>query len=149
MSRTELITDRLELHWATMPGVAVSTPPAEGWWAHIGPAAIEDPDEYSNARFGWSWPVPNEDPALDAGLIAPFCPEIIDQQTAHLDDHDFDTYLNAIVWMCDMFIAYTYETPDIHQRATRVENELFDTAHGSIATLSEVQLRVLDTAASH
>lgn len=88
-----------------------------------------------NTRFGWS-----------TEEIGAFCPELIAQQTADLNEEDLNDYLTAIFWILDRHIVLLWENPEMSrdERHRQIEDDLYDIGAGSIDLLNHVQLKVLD-----
>lgn len=120
--RAGRIREQLDKHFRTEIGVSVATAEPQWWWDRI--------ESYGSlAILGWAWPVHNPesewDPSKNA-IIVPYCPEIIDEQTAELDEGSFAAYLTLIQYVVDLHIAYWNETADDEERHRRIDAELLD-----------------------
>lgn len=94
-------------------------------------------DTWDGSPSGW------EPPLLHEGLfVFRHCPAIIARNTATLYVDDVDDYLRAIVSAASLHIIH-HDVPD-DERVRFVEGRLYDTAPGSIALLSSVELAALD-----
>jgi hypothetical protein len=135
-SRARQIQERLDAHFIGEVEVAVATP-EPAWWAE------NHPTVGSWASLGWGSPVPNSqhDPAKGtSAIIVPYCPEVIDEQTAGLTDEELDEYLGVVVYVTDMHITY-WAIEDIEQRHQIIMEELGEQFPAS-ARLIEDQLEV-------
>lgn len=91
--------------------------------------------------FGYSRPV-----WLNYRSYVPFCPELIDRTTAHLDDTDLTDYLTCVIFQLDYYIAHKDMGDDeSSQWFDRYVSEEFI---GSLALMNEVQMNWLDRKAS-
>lgn len=133
MSRAQHIKEVLDHHFQVEIEIAVATPEAAQWRGlidELGPQAI----------YGWSWPIEHDAPAI----LMPYCPEIIDEQTADLDDDELKEYLDVIKWVGQSHILWWFETPDPAARQRRIENEMNVKYRGSLGVWDAVRLSVLD-----
>lgn len=105
------ILDRLDAHWTSIGNVTVATA-SKQIWLDLG----VDTD-ILGGRFGWCWPAPYAaEDHPDNDVIVGYCPELIAEIIAHLDEEDRGEYLDAVEWLCDMFVT---------DMATRYEDETF------------------------
>lgn len=107
---------------------------------HLAPVMRLDlfpPDTWTGSPFGWDPPYQHE------GLfVLRYCPDIIANHTADLFVDDCDDYLRAVV-SCALLHVIHQDVP-AEQRVAVVEGALYDTAPGTIAVLSRVQMAALD-----
>lgn len=137
VSRAELIKTRLDDHFMKEVEAAVSTPDAELWRTlvdQLGPQAM----------FGWSWPIAHDDPPI----LVPYCPEIIDEQTADLNETDFVSYLEIIEWVVDTHITMWETESDPVVRTALIEDELGEQFPSKLNVWMQVRLAVLDRMAT-
>ena len=94
-------------------------------------------DAWQGSPFGW------DPPSLHEGLfIFRHCPALIAAHTATLFVDDVDDYLMAIVSVVFLHVIHM-DVPE-EERTRVVESVLYDTAPGSVALLSKVELATLD-----
>lgn len=108
-------------------GMDCASIPIEEWGEYVA---------YENrARFGWS-----------VDELGDFCPDLIAEQIAHLDEDDRQHYVEMILWFCDRHVVLAHEEPDLDEddRHRRIEDELYDRAPGSLDLVSAVELNALD-----
>ena len=131
ISAVDAILARLDSYWLNQIGnVAVASCSKQIWLSF-------DFHEDYGGRFGWCWPVPPHDPAHPQDtLLISYCPEIIAEITAHLDEDGRSTYLDAVEFLCSMFIALNSGDPDDARRAV---TELLD---GRFPTTSQLMAEV-------
>lgn len=121
-SRAQYIKDRLDAHFLDEIGVAVAVPEPVWWVAH-------QDDLGSMAILGWAWPFYNPDSEEDESVsmvTVPYCPEIIDGQTAELDDEHLSAYLTLIEFVNDLHIAYWDDEVDDDERQRMIAAELLE-----------------------
>jgi hypothetical protein len=148
-ARVDQLTDRLVDHFLE---AAVLPQPMLKWEWLV--SDIPDPTGV-NKQFGWVPPfaIEGEHPdycrcsACAAGddvetIVAPFCPELIAEQTADLDDAAFEQYVDVIDFCSSLHIIHRHRPADERQRL--VDNALYDQAPGSMELQNAVQMRVLD-----
>lgn len=92
------------------------------------------------AMFGWSWPIAHTGPPF----LIPYCPEIIDEQTAELTDEELTEYTNIIRWVCQTHIILWNQESDPVKRQCLIEDELAETWPGSLDVWNNVRIMVLD-----
>ena len=134
MDRRELIRNRLCEHLLEDRGCAVVCPPKE--------VVLQTP--ITGHLFGWLPPMPiDEDNNLL--LLVAFCPELLAEITAGLDDNDLDFYLSAIeeLWDCylEEFEAGSTLSPD--DMRVKVESDFFDKEPEILAFMSQVEMQAL------
>src|SRR5262245_57741741 len=136
-ARVDRLTERLVEHFFE---AAVIPHPMLRWeWLACG---FEDPTG-ANRPFGWVPPFTTEGTHPDhcrcAGcrdgddvemILAPFCPELIVEQTAHLDDDQFEQYIDVIDYCTSLHIVHRHKPPIERQRI--VDSCLYDQAPGSM-----------------
>lgn len=94
------ILDRLDSYWKSIGNVFVATTSKQIW------LDLGVDDETLGGRFGWCWPAPYSDASRPSNdIIIGYCPELIAEIIAHLDEEDRDEYLNAVEYLCSMFMA--------------------------------------------
>lgn len=148
-ARADRLTDRLVEHF--LEAACLPQPLLKWEWMT---RELPDPANV-NRPFGWVPPFPadGEHPepcrcsACLAGdevetILAPFCPELIAEQTADLDDEAFDQYLDVIDFCTSLHIIHRHLAADERQRL--VDSMLYDQAPGSMELQNAVQMRVLD-----
>lgn len=97
---SNVILDRLDAYWQSIGNVFVATTSKQIW------LDLGVDDATLGGRFGWCWPSPYSDPERpNNDIIIGYCPELIAEVIAHLDEDDRDEYLNAVEYLCSMFIA--------------------------------------------
>lgn len=111
------ILDRLDAHWAKIGNVFVATTSKQIW------LDLGVDEETLGGRFGWCWPAAYHDPDRpDHNMIIGYCPELIAEIIAHLDDEDRDEYLNAVEYLTSMFMADIERADDPTFREELFEN---------------------------
>lgn len=97
------------------------------------------PPEPGNSRraLGFTMPLPDE------GWMAPFCPAIIHETSAFLDDDSFQAYIDAVIYLVDTELTM-YGVPAT-DRIAAADRQLLETAEGSMRLVSEVELHRLDS----
>jgi hypothetical protein len=133
VDRIERIAQRLSSHYEEMD--VVVRPCGIEQWAT---SDLVDPD---NSRL-FGWVPPHRE---GAAVVFPFCPELIAQQAATLDDLFFEAYIDVIQFTCDLAIAY-HEIEDPYERSRMIDKRLVDAAEGSMRLLNRVQMEALDAA---
>ena len=95
------------------------------------------PEGWTGSRFGW------DPPLLHEGLfVLPYCPAILARVTAKLFVDETDDYLRALVSCISLHVIH-HELPE-PERVRTVESALYDTAPGSLALLSQIEMAALD-----
>lgn len=102
-------------------------------------------------RLGIYGPLPYPEPPAVREPDQPpyrmvFSPEYLDNLTEELDDDEFDTTLNTVLYMAHMMIALGRELPDEVERFRSIEDEIVKTYPGSLHLLNQIELRELDRA---
>lgn len=145
-NRAKLIQDRLDSLFLNKMYVAVSTPDKETWESY------PLPDGY---RYGWLSPQPlGSDDVDDPQWMVSYCPEVIADQTAWLDEDALSAYLDLTEAVILRHIALLEEQPGLTdtERSRMVEDEIIDALvdadNNVLALYAEVQMRVLDTTGS-
>ncbi|HKY74597.1 MAG TPA: hypothetical protein VJS45_00540 [Acidimicrobiia bacterium] len=150
--RTREALDRLSALFLDGGVLPIAATP-EAWAQHH---LFPDPGE-CHRRFGWVPPFLEEDrphrPACRCGLCAAhqrpattiqaaFCPELIAEQTADLDDVSFAGYLHAVFFtMVQHLVLLDVPAED---REVLVDDALYEACPEGLRLLSEVQFAVLD-----
>jgi hypothetical protein len=132
---------------------------AEEWIA----APVKDPSNL-HKPYGWVPPYVSTDleehhpdgckcSACVAGLdpetiYAPFCPEIIAQQTidAELDDQTFTMYVDTLDYSFSMHVIH--RALPWEEREALIDGMLFDEAEDSMRLQNQVQMKILDVYSS-
>lgn len=148
-ARTGLVNDRFVAHF--LDAAVVPRPMTKFEWST---AAFVDPSRL-HKPYGWMPPfgLDGEHPtgcacyACERGenvelILAPFCPALIAEQTAHLDDHMLEHYLDAVDYMTSLQIAY--RSMAWQERERLIDLALYEAAPGSMEILNEVQMLALD-----
>lgn len=94
----------------------------------------------TDCRYGWTLPYDDEESATGIGLA--FNVPMIVEQTRHLDDDQFNEYLDAIEYRLNNHITL-YDDYDEEERCRIIDNLLYDRGPGSMQLLNDVQMRVL------
>lgn len=135
MNRRDLIRNRLSSHLLEEQRCAVVCPPKE--------AILRMP--IAGHLFGWFPPMPLEDSRM---LLVSFCPELMAEITAWLDDEQLDAYLWTIEALLDEYISMMTTCDELLTNAElrdRVEAKLLDAEPDALELLSQIELRALDT----
>lgn len=75
-------------------------------------------------------------------VVAPFCPELIAEQSEFLDDDLYDAYMDTIHWSLSMHILYRHM--DWQEREIAVDKKLLEIAEDSMQLQNDVQMRILE-----
>lgn len=130
--RVDVIRCRLAYHVMEELGAAAASPHKDEW---------EGMGLNGNYRFGWMPPyqVSPEDP--DTWVVV-FCPELIAETTAFLDDDELQAYLDII----KAFINGVVEHPELapSQAERLVEDDVYEKDPAALELLSRVQVWALD-----
>lgn len=129
--RRKTITDRIAGHILTDLRCAAVTPSKNSWGLY---------DLAAPYLFGWMPPIQmvEDQPAL----LVSFCPELIAEITAWLDEEALDVYLTAIETFLDAMVAHYSEPPaEVYQR---VQNTLYEDSPAVLDLISQVEMRALD-----
>jgi hypothetical protein len=107
------------------------------------PPYVGDPDDHHDVDCICGACATGEDPEM---IYAPFCPELIAQQTidAELDDESFTMYVDTLDYSFSMDIilrALPWEESE-----ALIDKMLFDEAEDSMRLQNQVQMRILDSA---
>lgn len=129
--RREAIIHRLASHILEDLRCAVVTPSKQSWSFYQLSAPY---------RFGWMPPVQVVDDT--PALLVSFCPELIAETTAWLDDEQLDVYLTVVEAFIDAMVAQFSEP--VAEVYHRVQNSLYETAPDALALVSQVEVRALD-----
>lgn len=90
-------------------------------------------------EFGFGWLPPMK---VEHGVIVSFCADVIAEQTAELDDVDFETYVGTIEHRISRHVQWIDEL-DLDARRIKVENELYEKAPAAFELISEVESAAL------
>lgn len=129
--RTEVVRVRLATYILRELGCAAVTPLKEDWLDFN----LDGP-----YRFGWMPPVgllPNNDL-----IVISFCPELVAETTAWLDDDDLEDYLAAISAHLTAFV--TDMDADVTEVFRRTQDDIAESAPSVLDLVSQVELRALD-----
>ena len=129
--RIEVVRVRLATYILRELSCAVVTPMKEDW---------VDFNLNGPYRFGWMPPVALL-PAADL-IVLSFCPELIAETTAWLDDDDLENYLVAISAHLTAFVADM--DADQTEVFYRTQDEMAVSCPHTAALVSQVELRALD-----
>lgn len=129
--RIEVVRVRLATYILRELGCAVVTPLKEDWL---------DFNLNGPYRFGWMPPVALL-PAADLIAVS-FCPELIAETTAWLDDEDLEDYLAAVGAHIAAFVA-DMDT-DQAEVFRRTQDDIEASAPKLLDLVSRVELRALD-----
>jgi hypothetical protein len=136
-ARVDTIVARLE-EMAADFAVLDTYDDAEHWWED----APADPTNL-HRPFGFVPPIPD---GLTTTLIWPVCPEIITEQTAHLNDRDLEGYLVTLGMHAGLHVGVDVaggeETP--YEIEAMVDRVTYEMSPVIAAMVNEVQMRVLD-----
>lgn len=148
-ARSRRVEDRLVAHFREAGVVPV--PMSKFEWAS---PDLSDPSRL-HRPYGWVPPCPTEGSHPDGCgcsacregrdvelIVAPFCPALIAEQTAALDDATFERYLDVIGYVGSLHIVHR-DLP-WGERERKVEESLYETAPGSMQLLNQVQMAILD-----
>ena len=134
----DTIFDRLDAHWQANGHILVATTSKQIWFD----LAVDN--EVFGGRFGWCWPTPYDQVEHpDKSYMVGYCPELIADLIAHLDDEDREAYLDAIEYLCDMFIidaAERHDDPTYRRELLATFEERFP---GSAKLMDEVEDRAI------
>ena len=130
--RTKLVNDRLVFHFEDIG--CVLQPMSKFEWAT---AQLEDPSNL-HRPYGWVPPFTDEKGAI----FAPYCPSLIAEQTAHLDDGDFESYLSGIEFITALQIAN--RNLPWQERERVIEERIWAEGKDTLSLMSAVQMAVLD-----
>lgn len=155
--RTELINDRARriterLVTNFLMAAVVPKPMTKFEWATT--AELSDPSNL-HRPYGWVSPftvggphpegcgcsgcVAGDNPEM---ILAPFCPTLIAEQTADLDDDIFEKYVDTLEFCTSWHIVHRDLSWEDRERT--VDDLLYDTAHGSMELLNAIQMGILD-----
>lgn len=99
MLATDII-HRLDDFWGRIGNLFVATTSKQIWFD----LGVDNPE--LGGRFGWCWPAPYSDPAQpDMHYLVGYCPELIAEMIAHLEDEERSDYLDAVEYLSSMFLA--------------------------------------------
>lgn len=141
--RASELRPRLEETINAVGGVLVSFPPPGVWRSTQAGTVPGDGmfDEQTGGTFGWSWAIPHDEtPGYD--MIVGFCPEIIAESSAMLDDEEFDDYVTAIEMLVLLDIGFLNEMPDWRERRRAVESHLAESFPATLESIATVELAV-------
>lgn len=135
---SNVILDRLDAYWVSIGNVHVATTSKQIW------LELGVDDETLGGRFGWCWPAPYRDPDRpENNIIVGYCPELIAEIIAHLDEEDRDEYLNAVEYLCSMFIADVATRNDDPTFRAELLSNLASTFPETARILNEVEERAI------
>lgn len=128
------ILDRTVMHDL---GLAAATPEPTQW---------RDMDDVigPNGPFGLAWPIDHGDEDPDHPVLIGYCPEIIDEQTAHLSDEELQQYLDVLIFVITKSVANWTPDADRLTLVQRAENELYEAVPGAMDLVNSVQLRAVE-----
>ncbi len=95
VTRAKILDTRLVNHFHDA-GLSVTTPEPTWWWTHLnvlGPYGT----------LGIGNPIDNPDTGEP---IVVFCPPIIDEQSMHYNDAEFDRWINTLQTVLDSYLIY-------------------------------------------
>jgi hypothetical protein len=137
LTRRDLIRNRLSAYLLEVQCCAVVCPPKE--------TVLAIP--VVGHLYGWFPPMPIDG---DNNLpLVSFCPELMAEITAWLDDEQLDTYLWTIEVLFDGYLDAMAEGHDPAAMREKIESELFDLHPESLTLLSQIELRALDSGVVH
>lgn len=106
------------------------------------------PDE-NNLHHLYGWVPPKQiDSSSDETLkdhdivIAPFCPEIIAEQTLHLDQDEFAAYMDCLRVQTALHVAH--RAKPLAERERIIEEYMWQEGEDSLRLMNAVQMRALD-----
>jgi hypothetical protein len=140
LTRPEIIRDAIiQMVTENMTNLFVSPCEAASWVSY--PTAPW-------SRFGWRPPlaIVRDERVV---LSIPICPDLIDQQTAHLSNDDLKKYLTVLSFLMSHSAATlsgqdTVDDSTVQQAVWDAETELDATNPGAMRFLTEVCARILD-----
>lgn len=132
------ILSRFDDYWVNSIGhTAVATTPKHVWFS------LPIDETTLGGRFGWCWPAEHDDPEHNGfHFLVAYCPEILAEITAHLDDDDRSEYLNGVEWMCSMYLADMESGTD--GLADRIRAQLADSFPVTAHIMAEVEARAVN-----
>lgn len=126
MDRITLIADCLTFHATVELEIQAESVDLATWTAQSGDRRCHP--------FGWT-PV-GED------LTFRFCPELIAEQTAQLEDEWLRKYLDAVETTADLLAIHS-DIEDLDARWAHVEGLIYELGPDSLGLMSDVQLAAL------
>lgn len=79
--------------------------------------------------------------------VLSFCPAVMAETSADLDDRDFKVYLVTVKTITSWHMSLTRQGMTLEEREGRIDRDLCNRAAGSARILSLVQLRAIDALA--